>query len=70
MSEPFVRINFVRDEMHQLQAVTAHCVKCHEERPPVVTPMAWGAVRVRCPICQASSTLIVAEHDESSAPWS
>jgi hypothetical protein len=70
MSEPFMRISFVRDELHQLQAVIAHCVKCHEERSPIVTPMAWGAVRVRCPICQSASVLIVAEHDESPNAWS
>ncbi len=69
MSEAFVRINCVRDDSHQLQAITAHCVKCGEERAPVVTPMAWGAVVLRCPICQSTSTLVVAEHDDSHVPW-
>jgi len=70
MSEPFERITFVRDESQQLQAVTAYCNKCEQERAPVVVPLAWGTVRVRCPICQATATLIVAEHDDSLAPWS
>jgi LSD1 subclass zinc finger protein len=70
MNEPFARINFVRDEMHQLQAVTAYRIKCNEERAPIVTPMAWGAVRLRCPICQTTATLIIAEHDDSPNSWS
>jgi LSD1 subclass zinc finger protein len=70
MSQVFERINFIRDEMHQLQAVTAYCVKCHEERAPIVTPEGWGAIRMRCPICQSVSTVIIAEHDESPNAWS
>ena len=70
MSELFIHVKFVRDETHQLQAVTAQCVKCDEERAPIVTPMAWGAIRLRCPICQTTATLLIAEHDASRNAWS
>ena len=69
MQQAFLRINFVRDELQQLQAVTAHCVKCGEERAPVVTSIDLGSVRVRCPICQSSSELTVSKHDGSRLPW-
>jgi hypothetical protein len=69
MPDAFLRINFVRDELHQLQAVTAYCVKCREERAPVVASIGLGTVSVRCPICQTSSMLIVSEHDGSRLPW-
>jgi LSD1 subclass zinc finger protein len=70
VQESFTNVKFIRDDLHQLQAVIAYCSRCREERAPVVTPMAWGSVHVRCPICQATATLIVSEHDNSLAPWS
>jgi hypothetical protein len=42
VQESFTHVKFIRDDLHQLQAVIAYCAHCREERAPVVVPMAWG----------------------------
>ena len=65
--DAFTDVKFIRDDLHQLQAVTAYCVPCGGELTPVIAHMAWGVMLLRCPLCHATSMLAVSEHDNSRA---